>query len=50
MYDALLDYDRFFDIPGGNPESYYPMKYAAGVSQLLQSAPTVTAENSYIIG
>ena len=50
MYDALLDYDRFFDIPGGNPESYYPMKYAAGVSQLLQSAPTLTAENSNIIG
>ena len=50
MYDALLDYDRFFNFPGGNPETYYPMKYAAGISQLLQSATKVTGDDSNIIG
>ncbi|MBO6021512.1 hypothetical protein J6P59_02055 [bacterium] len=49
MYDALLNYGRFFNFPGGNPGMYYPMQYAAKISQLLQSATTITGYDSNVI-
>ncbi|MBQ5492630.1 MAG: hypothetical protein IIT78_01985 [Mycoplasmataceae bacterium] len=49
MYAALLNYDDYFNVQGGNCESYYPMTYAAGLSQLLQSTTTITGDNSNVI-
>ncbi|MBO6073293.1 hypothetical protein J6P59_06865 [bacterium] len=49
MYAALLNYDDYFNVQGGNCESYYPMTYAAGLSQLLQSTTKITGDNSNVI-
>ena len=49
MYDALLNYGKYMNFPGGNPQTYYPMSYAAGISQLLQSATSLSGDESNII-
>ncbi|MBQ5543463.1 MAG: hypothetical protein IIT97_00815 [Mycoplasmataceae bacterium] len=49
MYDALLDYGRYMAYLGNNPGTYYPMSYAAGVSQLLNSAGSLSNNESDIL-
>ena len=49
MYDALLDYGRYMAYVGNDPGTYYPMSYAAGVSQLLNSASKLSVNESDIL-
>ncbi|MBQ5492700.1 MAG: hypothetical protein IIT78_02335, partial [Mycoplasmataceae bacterium] len=49
MYAALLNYGRYMAYVGNDPGTYYPMSYAAGVSQLLNSASKLSANESDIL-
>ncbi|MBQ5543664.1 MAG: transglutaminase domain-containing protein, partial [Mycoplasmataceae bacterium] len=48
-YAALLNLGCFFDYRGGVIGTYYPMKYAAYLSQLLHQTTSLTGEQSNVV-
>ena len=48
-YAALLNLGNFFGYQGGSIATYYPMKYAAYLSQLLHQTSTITGDEAKVI-
>ena len=48
-YAALLNLDNYFGYMGGATDTYYPMKNAAYISQLLHQTTSITGEEAKVI-